>query len=112
MSSLEVLSPLTREPLKPGEPFGFRYSGHHFDLSFRFGADGAVSPDAVDGARGLIIAKEAVNTTNEVAQDFIAHRTPGLEELGIKKTPMESIGINVLRKYRPHVYHDDIVDSA
>ena len=29
--------------LKPGEPFGFRYSGHHFDLSFRFGADGAVS---------------------------------------------------------------------
>jgi len=44
-----------------------------------FGADGALSPDAVDGARGLIIAKEAVNTTNEVAQDFIAHRTPGLD---------------------------------
>lgn len=44
--------------------------------------------------------------------DKKSYRAPGLEELGIKKTTMESIGINVLRKYRPHVYHDDIVDSA
>ena len=29
--------------LKPGEPFGFRYSGHHFDLSFRFDGSGGVS---------------------------------------------------------------------
>lgn len=35
---------------------------------------------------------------------------PGLEALGTKATPLETIGINVLRKYRPHVYHDDILD--
>jgi len=28
--------------LKPGEPWGFRYSGHHFDLSFRFDGKGKV----------------------------------------------------------------------
>ena len=43
--------------------------------------------------------------------DKKGYRTPGLEDLGITKTNMESIGINVLRKYRPHVYHDDIVDN-
>ena len=44
-----------------------------------FGSDGAVSPDAVDGARGLILAKEAVDTSSEVSLNFIAHRTPGLD---------------------------------
>ena len=29
--------------LKEGEPFGFRYSGHHFDLSFQIDADGHLS---------------------------------------------------------------------
>jgi hypothetical protein len=28
--------------LAPGEPFGFRYSGHHFDLSFQIDADGNI----------------------------------------------------------------------
>ena len=32
-------------PLEPGQPFGFRYSGHHFDLSFSFAADGTVASD-------------------------------------------------------------------
>ena len=31
--------------LEPGQPFGFRYSGHHFDLSFRFDADGRLISD-------------------------------------------------------------------
>lgn len=29
--------------LEPGEAFGFRYSGHHFDLSFSFADDGKVT---------------------------------------------------------------------
>ena len=29
--------------LEDGEPFGFRFSGHHFDLSFQFDADGRVT---------------------------------------------------------------------
>ena len=40
---------------------------------------GQVSTDAVDGARGLVLAKEAVDTSGSVGQDFIAHRTPGLD---------------------------------
>ena len=40
---------------------------------------GQVSNDAVDGARGLVLAKEAVDTSGSVGQDFIAHRTPGLD---------------------------------
>ena len=29
--------------LEPGEPFGFRYTGHHFDLSFQISADGELT---------------------------------------------------------------------
>ena len=29
--------------------------------------------------RGLVLAKEAVDTSGSVGQDFIAHRTPGLD---------------------------------
>ena len=29
--------------LAPGKPFGFRYTGHHFDLSFMFDGDGGVT---------------------------------------------------------------------
>ena len=29
--------------LEKGEPFGFRYSGHHFDLSFQIAADGTLT---------------------------------------------------------------------
>lgn len=35
----------------------------------------------------------------------------GLAELGVTPSTLESVGINVLRKYRPHVYHDDILDN-
>ena len=43
-------------------------------------ADGTTNTDAVEGARGVIIAKEKAVTTGSVAQDFIAHRTPRLDE--------------------------------
>lgn len=35
----------------------------------------------------------------------------GLEDLGVEPTTMESVGIHVLRRYRKHIYHDDIVDD-
>ena len=35
----------------------------------------------------------------------------GLADLGVQATPMERVGIRVLRRYRKHIYHDDIVDE-
>jgi len=42
--------------------------------------DGTTNAAAVEGARGVIIAMEKAVTTGSVAQDFIAHRTPRLDE--------------------------------
>eukprot|EP00040_Diaphanoeca_grandis_P010015 m.51308 g.51308 ORF g.51308 m.51308 type:complete len:366 (+) comp21428_c0_seq2:100-1197(+) len=36
---------------------------------------------------------------------------PGLEDLGVTPTPLETIAINVLRKFREHIYHDDAIEN-
>jgi len=36
---------------------------------------------------------------------------PGLAALGVDATSLETIGINVLRKYRDHIYHDDAIEN-
>jgi hypothetical protein len=36
----------------------------------------------------------------------------GLADLGVEATPMERVGIRVLRRYRKHIYHDDLVEDV
>ena len=46
--------------LEPGEPFGFRYSGHHFDLSYHFDGQGGYTDFPVFlGHNPLIVPKQS-----------------------------------------------------
>ena len=46
--------------LEPGEPFGFRYSGHHFDLNFAFDGGGKVTDLPVFlGHNPLIVPRQS-----------------------------------------------------
>jgi len=40
--------------------------------------------------------------------DVKTKRAPGLAELGVNATRLEEIGLHILRRYRSHLYHDDI----
>ena len=42
--------------------------------------------------------------------EVVTKGAPGLAELGVDATPMETVGIRVLRRYRKHIFHDDIVE--
>jgi hypothetical protein len=60
--------------LEPGEPFGFRYSGHHFDLSFSFAADGTVSDlPTFLGHNPLIVPQAAPAPVNDDGGTAQAH---------------------------------------
>lgn len=43
--------------------------------------------------------------------EAVTKGAPGFAELGIEPATLERIGIRVLRRYRSHIYHDDIVEE-
>ena len=57
--------------LEPGQPFGFRYSGHHFDLSFRVDADGNVDdlPTFI-GHNPLVVPRTSPPSNND-HEDYV-----------------------------------------
>jgi len=43
------------------------------------------------------------------AKDDVAVKgAPTLSDLGVKATPLEAVGLSILRRFRSHLYHDDI----
>lgn len=42
--------------------------------------------------------------------DVVTKGALGFADLGIEPQTMETVGIRVLRRYRRHIYHDDIVE--
>jgi len=40
--------------------------------------------------------------------DVVSKKSAGLGTLGVAQTQLESVGLTILRRYRSHLYHDDI----
>ena len=60
--------------LDAGQPFGFRYSGHHFDLSFTFDADGALTDlPTFLGHNPLIVPKMAPAVVHDDGNTAVSH---------------------------------------
>ena len=54
--------------LAPGKPFGFRYTGHHFDLSFMFdGAGGVTDLPVFLGHNPLVVPRASPPTPSATA---------------------------------------------
>ena len=43
--------------------------------------------------------------------DVVTKGAPGLADLGIEPMTLQKVGIRTLRRYRRHIYHDDIVEE-